>query len=137
MALEIEKNKKNAPEQVEQQSKGLNTLLWVAVVVVIIAAAIGNVYLAEQFSTAIRVVGVVVLLAVALGLAALTSQGKKALAFFSESRTELRRIVWPTRPEAMQTTLIVIGVTVLTSLILWGFDSIIVSIINFLTDLRF
>ncbi|WP_044469698.1 preprotein translocase subunit SecE [Mannheimia massilioguelmaensis] len=137
MALEIEKNKKNAPEQVEQQSKGLNTLLWVAVVVVIIAAAIGNVYFAEQFSTAVRVVGVVVLLAVALGLAALTSQGKKALAFFSESRTELRRIVWPTRPEAMQTTLIVIGVTVLTSLILWGFDSIIVSIINFLTDLRF
>ncbi|AAU36811.1 MULTISPECIES: preprotein translocase subunit SecE [Basfia] len=137
MALAIDKKKKNAPEEVEQKSKGLNTFLWVLVAVVIAVAAFGNVYYAEQFSTAVRVVAVVVLLAVALGIAAVTNQGKVALAFFGESRTELRRIVWPTRPEAMQTTLIVIGVTVLTSLILWGFDSIIVSIINFLTDLRF
>ena len=106
-------------------------------VVIVVAAAIGNVYFAQQYSTPIRVVGIAVLLVAALAVAAQTNQGKKALSFFAEARTELRRIVWPTRPETMQTTLIVMGVTVVTSLILWGLDSIIVSLINFLTDLRF
>ncbi|MCK3658266.1 preprotein translocase subunit SecE [Pasteurellaceae bacterium Pebbles2] len=136
MALEIEK-KKNAPEETGQKSTGLNRLLWLLAIAIIIAAAVGNVYFADLYSTAIRVVGIVVLLAIALALAAITNQGTKARAFFSESRVELRRIVWPTRPEAMQTTLIVMGVTVVVSLILWAFDSIIVSVLNFLTDLRF
>lgn len=136
MSLEIEK-KKNIQQESIEKPKGVNTFLWLVVVAIIIVAAVGNVYFTEQYSTAIRVVAVVVLLAVAFVVAALTNQGKKALAFFGESRTELRRIVWPTRPEAIQTTLIVMGVTVVTSLILWGLDSIIVSIINFLTDLRF
>lgn len=137
MALEIEKKKSAQQESHAEKSKGLNTFLWLLVLVIVIAVAFGNVYFAEQYSTAIRVVGVVILLAVALAVAAQTNQGKKALSFFSEARTELRRIVWPTRPETMQTTLIVMGVTVVTSLILWGLDSIIVSVINFLTDLRF
>ena len=136
MSLEIEK-KKNIQQESIEKPKGVNTFLWLVVIAIIIIAAVGNVYFTEQYSTAIRVVAVVVLLAVAFVVAALTNQGKKALAFFGESRTELRRIVWPTRPEAIQTTLIVMGVTVVTSLILWGLDSIIVSIINFLTDLRF
>lgn len=136
MALEIEK-KKNISEEVEPKSKGVNNLLWLVVFVIVIAAAFGNVYFTDQFSTAIRVVGVVILLALALAVAALTNQGKKALTFFGESRTELRRIVWPTRPETMQTTFIVMGVAVVTALILWGLDSIIIAILNFLTDLRF
>lgn len=136
MALEIEK-KKNAHEVENQKSKGLNTFLWLLVFVVIAAAALGNIYLVEQFSTPIRVVGVVVLLLIALGIATLTNQGTKARNFFSDSRIELRKIVWPTRPEAMQTTLIVAGVTIVVSLILWGLDSIIVALITFLTDLRF
>ena len=136
MALEIEK-KKNIAEEVELKSKGLNNLLWVIVCVVVVTAAFGNVYFVEQYSAAIRVVGVVVLLAIALAIAALTNQGKTALSFFRESRTELRRIVWPTRSETMQTTLIVMGVAVITALILWGLDGIIIGILNFLTDLRF
>jgi preprotein translocase subunit SecE len=46
-------------------------------------------------------------------------------------------VVWPTRAETRQTTLIVIAVTVLTSLFFWAIDSIIIALINFLTDLRF
>lgn len=137
MALEIEKKKGAAVETAGQKSAGLNRTLWLLVVALVIVAAVGNVYFAQQYSTPIRVVGVVVLLAIALGLAAITNQGKKALTFFGEARVELRRIVWPKRPEAMQTTFIVMGVTVLISLILWAFDSIIVSVLNFLTDLRF
>ena len=136
MALEIDK-KKNAPELPAQKSAGLNGFLWLLTAVVIAAAAFGNIYFAEQYSAAIRVVGVVVLLLAALGCAALTNQGGKFLAFFKDSKIELKRITWPTRQETTQTTLIVAGVTLLVSLILWGIDSIIVSIVTFLTEWRF
>ncbi|PJG84360.1 preprotein translocase subunit SecE [Conservatibacter flavescens] len=136
MSLEINK-KKNPQEEEVQKSKGANLFLWFIVLAVVIATAVGNIYFADQFSTPIRVVAIVVLLAIALGIAALTNQGKTALTFLKESKTELRKIVWPTRPETMQTTFIVMGVTVIVSLILWGFDSIIMSVVTFLTDLRF
>lgn len=136
MALVVDK-KKNEIEQAAQKSKGLNGFLWLLVVTLILVASIGNIYFAEQYSTPIRVVAMFVLIVIALILAAMTNQGKKALSFFGEARTELRRVTWPTRPEATQTTFIVVAVTVVTSLILWGFDSVIVSVLNFLTDLRF
>lgn len=136
MALEIGK-KKNTQEADIQKSKGVNAILWLAVAVVIVVAAVGNIYFFEKFSTAIRVVAVIVLLLVSLGIAAFTNQGLKARRFFSEARIELRKIVWPTRSEATQTTLIVAGVTIVVSLILWGLDSVIVTLITFLTDLRF
>ena len=136
MALEIEK-KKNESETVVEKPKGLNIFLWLLTVAIIAASAFGNIYFQDQYSTPIRVVAVIVLLLISLGVAAMTNQGRKALGFFQDARTELRRIVWPSRPEATQTTFIVVGVTVFVSLILWGLDSIIVSIITFLTDWRF
>ena len=136
MALEIEK-KKNESEASVEKSKGLNIFLWLLTVAIIAASAFGNIYFQDQYSTPIRVVAVIVLLLISLGVAGTTNQGRKALGFFQDARTELRRIVWPSRPEATQTTFIVVGVTVFVSLILWGLDSIIVSIITFLTDWRF
>jgi len=41
-----------------------------------------------------------------------------------ESRTEIRRVVWPSRPETTQTTLIVIVAITIAGLILWGLDSL-------------
>ena len=136
MATEIVEKKKHDQEQVvEGKSKGLNTLLWILSVAFFTAAAIGNVYFKEAFS--LPVVGVVVALLIAFGLAAITNQGTKARTFFSEAKVEGRKVVWPTRAETRQTTLIVIAVTVLTSLFFWAIDSIIIALINFLTDLRF
>lgn len=136
MASETHK-KKQISEIETTKSKGLNSFLWLITALIITAIAVGNIYFADSFSTPIRVVAVVVSLLIALGVASLTNQGAKARAFFKESKIELRRITWPTRPEATQTTMIVMAVTVVVSLILWGFDSIIVSVIRFLTDLRF
>ena len=117
MATEIVEKKKHDQEQVvEGKSKGLNTLLWILSVAFFTAAAIGNVYFKDAFSLPVRVVGVVVALLIAF---------------------EGRKVVWPTRAETRQTTLIVIAVTVLTSLFFWAIDSIIIALINFLTDLRF
>lgn len=135
MATEI---KKKAPEQIQEKgekSKGTNTLLWIIAVVLVLVAAVGNTYFAAQIPFIARVLGLVALGAGALAAAAFTNQGQKTLHFMKESRTELRKIIWPTRPEATQTTLIVIAMCVVVSLVLWGIDSIIVRLVTFVTNL--
>ena len=54
-----------------------------------------------------------------------TGKGAQTLEFLSESRFELRKVVWPTRQETTRTTWVVIGVVVLISVILALFDVII------------
>ena len=54
-----------------------------------------------------------------------TAKGREAREFLSESRFELRKVVWPARKDAMRTTWVVIGVVLLVSLVLAGFDVVI------------
>lgn len=137
MATEI---KTKTPQPVEQKgvkSKGTNIALWFVAFVLLAVAAVGNAYFSSHFSLIVRVLLLVALLVGAVVLAAITNQGQKAIHFMKDSRSELRKIIWPTRPEATQTTLIVLAVCVVVSLVLWGIDSLIVSLITFLTNLRF
>ncbi|WP_372019023.1 preprotein translocase subunit SecE [Pseudoxanthomonas sp. 10H] len=70
-------------------------------------------------------------LAVAAGLVAgtlvfLTSaKGRDVREFLSESRFELRKVVWPTRQETTRMTWVVIAVVIILSLILAGFDFVV------------
>lgn len=135
-------NKKKALETVESEvatvkSKGVNGALWAVAVLLIAAAAVINAYFASHFALIVRVLLMVVLVVGAVVLAALTNQGQKALGFMKESRLELRKIVWPTRQETTQTTLIVVAMCLVVALALWGIDSLIVALITFLTNLRF
>lgn len=54
-----------------------------------------------------------------------SGKGMQTRDFLSESRFELRKVVWPTRQEAMRMTAIVFVAVVLISLILAGFDVVI------------
>ncbi len=60
---------------------------------------------------------------------------KATLAFAREARVEMK-VIWPTRQETLQTTLIVAAVTAVMSLILWGLDGILVRLVSFITSLR-
>lgn len=137
MATEIKTKSLEQGEQKGSKSKGVNTVLWVLSIALLVVAAVGNTYFASHFSLIVRVLLLVVLLVGAVALAAITNQGQKAIHFIKDSRTELRKIIWPTRSEATQTTLIVLAMCVVVALVLWGIDSIIVALITFLTNLRF
>ena len=71
------------------------------------------------------------ILAVVLGLVAgaavfmATAKGVQTREFLSESRFELRKVVWPSRQEATRTMWVVIAVVILISLMLAGMDVII------------
>jgi preprotein translocase subunit SecE len=107
----------------ETQAGGLDGLKWLLVVLVVAAAVGGNVYYADQ-SLLYRVLALVVL-AVAAGYVAIqTTQGAAFWKLAKEARTEIRKVVWPTRQESTQTTMIVVGFVLLMSIILWGLDAL-------------
>lgn len=137
MATEIKKKTSEQAEEKSVKSKGVNGALWFVSIALFAVAAIGNAYFASYFSLVVRILLLVGLVIGAVAFAAFTNQGQKAIGFAKESRTELRKIIWPTRPEATQTTLIVVAMCVVVSLVLWGINSIIVTLVTFLTNLRF
>ena len=118
-----------------QENNSLDIVKWVVVVALLAAAVIGNTMYSD-LSVVLRAASVVILVAVAAFVAAKTGKGKAFLGFAKESRTEVRRVVWPTRKEAMQTTGIVLVVTVLVALLLWGLDGVLVRLVGLATGIR-
>jgi len=99
----------------------------VLAVVILIAATVGNRYAPEllpQLPAVARVVALVVLVLIAIGLTLTTTQGQSFLKLLKEAQIEARRVVWPTKDETLQTTLIVFAVVLVMSLMLWGVDSL-------------
>lgn len=116
----------------EAQTGSMDALKWVVVFALLAVAVVGN-SLYSDMSVVLRAAAVVVLVAAAAGVAALTAKGKAAITFARESRMEVRKVVWPTRQETLQTTLIVLAVTVVMALILWGIDGIMVRLVRLFT----
>ncbi|MDF7666951.1 preprotein translocase subunit SecE [Orbaceae bacterium ESL0727] len=65
----------------------------------------------------------------------MTQKGKAFFTFAKESRAELRKVVWPTRKETVQTTLLVAAITVIVGTALWGMDSFFRTIVFYLTSI--
>jgi len=89
-----------------------------------LALLIASIVVFYQFEDSV-LFGVLSLLAVAgvgIGIAATTTQGKGLLSFMGAARTEVRKIVWPTRQETMQTTLMVFIIVVILAIFLWFVD---------------
>jgi preprotein translocase subunit SecE len=121
-----------ANAETPESSGAADILKWIIAFALLAAAVVGNHFLGE-LSVVIRTASVVVLIAAALGVAALTVKGKQAITFAKESRMEIRKVVWPTRQETMQTTLIVLAVSVVMALVLWGIDGIMVRLVALVT----
>ena len=104
-----------------------------ALVVLLVAAGVFAFYWFEnQWSTPLRVGAVVGGLVAALVVFMLSAKGRQTRGFLSESRFELRKVVWPTRQEATRLTWVVVAVVVVISLVLAGFDGIIRWAVKFL-----
>jgi preprotein translocase subunit SecE len=87
-------------------------------------------YLFPQWPAVVRVLAVLIGLGVALAVLASTAQGARGKEFLSESLFELRKVVWPTREEAMRITVVVLVVVVIVSLVLAGFDWVIALLVE-------
>jgi len=92
------------------------------VALLLVAGAIGGFYYFGQYSTLLRVIGLLVVIGLALAVFLQTSQGRSAREFIHEARVEIRKVVWPTRKETVQTTSIVIAMVAAVAVFLWLLD---------------
>jgi preprotein translocase subunit SecE len=118
-----------------QPSGSLDSLKWVVIFLILVGAVVGNYVYGEQ-SVLIRAIAVVFAIAIAGLIAMQTEKGRTAVEFAKESRTEVRKVVWPTRQEAVQTTGIVLVATLIMALLLWGLDSLLFWVVGFITGLQ-
>jgi len=126
----------SANTEAQGSKGGLEAVKWIVVAVLLVVAIVGNYYY-RAYSLPLRALAVVIIIAVAGAIALMTTKGKATVAFAREARTEVRKVIWPTRQETLHTTLIVAAVTAVMSLILWGLDGILVRVVSFITGLRF
>ena len=108
---------------VETTASRFDSIKWILVTLLVAAGVVGNSYFADQ-SLLYRVLGIVAIGAVAALIALQTAKGDAFWTLVKGSRTEIRKVVWPTRQETVQTTLIVLGFVLLVALFLWGLDSL-------------
>ncbi len=88
----------------------------------LVVGGVAAFYLLGQQSLWLRVIALLVLIAAAVGVFFTSSQGKELIAFGQDALKEMRKVVWPTRPEATQMTLYVFAFVVVMALFLWLTD---------------
>jgi preprotein translocase subunit SecE len=101
--------------------------------VVIAAAGVAAYYVLADASDLVRVLVVVAATIVALGVALWSKPGQQAWGFIKAADREVRKVVWPTRRETVQTTLIVVVMVVIVGIALWLVDMGLVAALTALT----
>jgi preprotein translocase subunit SecE len=107
----------------EAQESRFDLLKWLVVVALVVVGVVGNQYYSAQ-PIIYRVLVLLVLAGVAAFVGLQTGRGKAFFVLAKEARAEIRKVVWPTRQETTQTTLIVVAVVLVMALLLWGLDSL-------------
>ena len=114
----------------QESFKFLDKAKWLISLSFFVVAVVGNSYYTEV-AFLYRVLGVVGLIGAGIFFMALTDFGRSSIKLMTESRTELRRVVWPTRVETTQTFLVVFTSIIVLCLFFWGLESL----LSFLTKL--
>ena len=114
-------------------SAGAGDIAKYALAILLAAAGLVAFYWFEnQWPTGVRALAVVAGLVLGALVFMVTAKGVQTREFLSESRFELRKVVWPTRQETTRTMWVVVVVVILISLMLAGMDLVIQSAVKWL-----
>jgi preprotein translocase subunit SecE len=116
----------------ETRGAGLDSLKLVGAAFLLVGGILAFYYFSEV-STLLRVIALLVISGGAAAIAFQTERGRALWQFMSDSRMEVRKVVWPSRQETLQTTLVVVVMVLLVGIVLWLFDMMLMSILRFLT----
>jgi preprotein translocase subunit SecE len=104
------------------QDAGTADKVKLAVAIVIVLAGVAGYYVLAIQATWIRWLPVIGSLVFAAVVVAFSRYGSEFRRFVELARIELRKIVWPTRQETLQTTLVVFGFVIVAGLFFWVLD---------------
>ena len=106
---------------VETTSMKLDTLKLGLALLIALAALVGFYFYADH-SLLYRVLGLLAAAGISIAIALQTEKGRHIWGYFQDAQIEVRKVVWPTRQETIQTTLIVVIMVVIVAIILWLLD---------------
>jgi len=99
----------------------------------LLAAAIVAFYRFDDQLLVVRVLGLLAAAGVSVFIAAQSTTGRNIISFISGAKAEVRKVVWPTRAETMQTTMAVMLMVLLVGIFLWLLDMVLLWAIQILT----
>jgi preprotein translocase subunit SecE len=118
--------------KIESSTFKKDIFLWLAIGFGLVLAITVNYYFLQQ-PIAIRLIAWIIVGFILAALFFYTAQGRRLWSFSQAARSELRKVVWPTRQETVRTTLLVMVMVVVAGLFLWAVDSFLLWLVAFLT----
>jgi len=118
--------------KVETENSRFDTLK-LGAALLLLAVAVVAFYRFDDQLLVLRVLGLLAATGVAVFIAAQSSAGRNIIGFIGGARTEVRKVVWPTRAETTQTTLAVMVMVILVGIFLWLLDMVLLWAIQILT----
>ena len=113
-------------------SNKLDTFKLLLAVAMLILGIVGFYYY-EAESQLYRVLGVVFAAGVSIAIISTTLVGQNLISFGREARMEVRKVVWPTRQETVQTTIMVVIAVIIIGIFLWLIDMLLAQAITMIT----
>ncbi len=101
-----------------------NDKIKVALALAFAIAGVVAFYFLSDKQTIVRVAALVAGLAAGVAMAWTSTPGREFLSFAKESVRETKKVVWPSRKEAMQVTAIVFAFVFLMAVFLWVTDKV-------------
>ena len=106
----------------EAESPAFDTVKLAFAALLLIGGVVAFYFFQNDVQLIVRVVGLIVAVMVAIGISLQTRKGREISSFVREAQIEVRKVVWPTKQETVQTTLIVIVVVIIVAIFLWLLD---------------
>ena len=101
-----------------------DNMFWAAGLLVLIAGVVGFFHFSGEVMTLFRVLGLLASVLIASLIVGRTDRGREMFGFVREADVERRKVVWPTRQETLQTTLMVLVITIIVAILLFFMDTL-------------
>ena len=109
-------------DEIKVQDAGTADKVKLAIAIVIVIAGVAGYYVLANQAAWLRWLSVIASLVLAGVVVAFSRYGSEFRRFVELARIELRKIVWPTRQETLQTTLVVFGFVIVAGVFFWLLD---------------
>ena len=119
-------------EQVQPDPESGNAIKLLIAAVIVVAGFVGFYYLDQQ-PIWVRWLLVLFALVGALAVASKSSLGKEVWQFIQSARIELRKVVWPTKKDTTNVTIVVFAAVTVLGLFFWGLDALLATLTKWLT----
>ncbi len=121
-------------KQIQEQkaSNPLDTAKLLLAVAVLVGSIVGY-YIYEEMHAVVRVLGVLAGVAISAFILYQTEIGRGWFHYLTHAKKEVRQVVWPTRQETTQMTLIVFVVVIIMGIFFWLVDMFFLWAVQLLT----